>query len=161
MRAKIKVISNIDVLDQDYEFAGAVPSEAEFKEHGEPMNLTDEYEAEYMDLAEYFELSYQEVDRESGQKSRRTLSHEKGSKLLTIRRDFSNVSTVITVEEGILHKNTYQIDQLGELALETFGLDINWDSDISNIRMKYLTNMNGLWSRIDMMITFEGTALCS
>ncbi|MDO4754334.1 MAG: hypothetical protein Q4A41_04955 [Bacillota bacterium] len=155
MKLRIKVSSLISILDQDYEYEGAVPSEDEFAEHGEMMNLVEEYDADYMDLAEYFELSYLETDRESGYQSRRILIHEKGSRIVTVRREGAGDATDIVIEERLLHKNDYHIDDVGTLVLETYGLEIDWNRDI---HMSYLTNMNGLWSKIDMRITFGGTS---
>lgn len=160
MNIKIKVVSHITVLEQDYEYKGAVPSEKEFLEHGDSMDLVEEYDADYMDLAEYFELSYVEIDEETGRQSRRILIHEKGLPGVTIRREEMNAATDnagmdIVIEKDVLHKNEYHIDELGTLSLETFGLSIEWDDEI---RLRYLTNMNGLWSRIEIQITFGGIA---
>lgn len=153
MKMKIKVDSHITVLEQDFEYEGAVPLEKEFSEHGDSIEMTDEYDADYMDLAEYFELSYLETDQESGYRSRRILIHEKGTPKVTIRREHTDFATDIVIEERLLHKNDYHIDELGTLFLETFGLAIRWDRDIS---LKYLTNMNGLWSKVEIHITFGG-----
>lgn len=155
MNIKIKVVSHITVLEQGYEYQGAVPSEKEFLEHGDSMDLVEEYDADYMDLAEYFELSYVEIDEETGYKSKRILIHEKGLPKVTIRREQMNAETDIVIEENLLHKNDYHIDELGTLSLETFGLSIEWGEEI---HLVYLTNMNGLWSRIEIQITFGGIA---
>lgn len=157
MNIKIKVVSNIRILEQDFEYQGAVPSEKEFLEHGDSMELIEEYDADYMNLSEYFELSYIETDRDTGYRSRRILIYEKGSPKLTIRREHADFAadfaTDIVIEEKMLHKNNYHIDELGTLILETYGLDIRWEEDIY---LKYLTNMDGLWSNIEIHITFGG-----
>lgn len=133
-------------------FVGAVPSDEEFDAHSERLELADEYDASYLDLGEYAELSYREEDPDSGLASRRILIYDKECGLLTVRREFDDRTVnQITIEADVLHKNDYEIEEIGSISLETFGRALRWEG---GIHLTYLTNMDGLWSRIRMEIAF-------
>lgn len=165
MKRKIKVVSLIDVLDDQHEFQGVIPHDEDFRLHAERMELSGEYDADYLDLGEYFELSYFEVEEEGEAPVKRILKYDKGATYLVVRREVNFIPddsgktphSDIVIEKKVLHKNDYVIDGAGSLDLETFGLELEWGP---SIHLVYLTNIAGLWSRVDMVIEFMGTVVC-
>lgn len=145
MKVKIRIKSSISLIKPDAEFESAIPDDEHFELDEE---FEDEYTADYMDVGDFVELSYLESSNEG---VARVLIYDKSERLLLIRRVVGDQSVDIKVGEGVLHKNLYIIDGIGEIPMETYGKTIKWNGDIF---FEYFTYLGEAWSKIVMHIDF-------
>ncbi len=149
MKLHIKVKSSISILET--EVKGIIPSEEEANLFSKPMSMEDETTAELNNFGEVMELSYLERDVETGTYYQRTLRYDKVASLLTISRE--DQDNKIEIQKNALLQNTYQIDDVGEMELETYGITMEWSSPKTDIVFVYYSKLGGAWTRLTIEIT--------
>ncbi len=149
MKLYIKIKSTIRVLEADAQ--GIIPSNEELKFFSEPMEMKDQTTATLEDFGEVVELSYPEQDAETGAYYQRTLRYDKTANLLTITRE--GWESQIEIEQGVMRKNVYLIEDVGETSLETYGIALNWSSPKTDILLDYYSKIGGTWTWITIEIT--------